>query len=163
MSRLTTKPTKWHVCPVKTQISLGIHPIWSESSLSAWRNLGSLATHWAHSEDPDQMGRGRCPGWPESLLGAHAILLVMSWGSSFFSFYDNSWKVNIYYGDWFRGADQPGIGSGVPTSLGLVQGCRPAWDWFRGADQPGIVSGVPTSLGLVQGCRPAWDCSSCQL
>ena len=26
------------------------------SSLSAWRNLGSLATHWAHSEDSDQTG-----------------------------------------------------------------------------------------------------------
>ena len=46
-----TKLTKWHVCPAKTQISLGIHPVWSESSLSAWRKLGSLATHWAHSED----------------------------------------------------------------------------------------------------------------
>ena len=27
MSRLMTKPTKWHVRPVKTQISLGIHPV----------------------------------------------------------------------------------------------------------------------------------------
>ena len=40
--------------PAKTQISLGICPVWSESSLSAWRKLGSLATHWAHSEDSDQ-------------------------------------------------------------------------------------------------------------
>ena len=46
-----TKPTKWHVPPVKTQISLGTRPVWSESSLSAWRKLGSWATHWAHSED----------------------------------------------------------------------------------------------------------------
>ena len=46
-----TKPTKWHVRPAKTQISLGIRPVWSESSLSAWRKLGSLATHWAHSKD----------------------------------------------------------------------------------------------------------------
>ena len=29
----------------------------SESSLSAWRKLGSLATHWVHSEDSDQTGR----------------------------------------------------------------------------------------------------------
>ena len=43
-----------NVRPVKTQISLGICPVWSESSLSTWRNLGSLATHWAHSKDwPD--------------------------------------------------------------------------------------------------------------
>ena len=48
-----TKPTKWHVCPVKTQISLGICQVWSESSLSAWRKLGSLATHWANSEVSD--------------------------------------------------------------------------------------------------------------
>ena len=42
MSRLVTKPTKWHVRPAKTQISLGIRPVRSESSLSAWRKLGSL-------------------------------------------------------------------------------------------------------------------------
>ena len=27
MSRLVTKPTKWHVRPAKTQISLGIRPV----------------------------------------------------------------------------------------------------------------------------------------
>ena len=45
------KTNKMTVCSVKTQISLGIRTVWSESSLSAWRNLGSLATHWAHSQD----------------------------------------------------------------------------------------------------------------
>ena len=30
-----TKPTKWHVCAAKTHISLGIHPVRSESSLCA--------------------------------------------------------------------------------------------------------------------------------
>ena len=52
-----TKPTKWHVRPAKTQISLAIRPVWSESSLSAWRKLGSLATHWAQNEDSYQTGR----------------------------------------------------------------------------------------------------------
>ena len=33
------------VRPAKTQISLGIRPVWSESSLSAWRKLCSLSTH----------------------------------------------------------------------------------------------------------------------
>ena len=51
-----TKPTKWPMCPAKTPISLGIHPVWSESSLSGWRKLGSLATHWAHSEGSVQTG-----------------------------------------------------------------------------------------------------------
>ena len=44
------------VPPAKTQISLGIRPVWSESLLSAWKKLGSLAT--------------QCPGWSESSLGA---------------------------------------------------------------------------------------------
>ena len=35
MSHDMSKPTKWHVRPAKTQISLGILPVWSESSLSA--------------------------------------------------------------------------------------------------------------------------------
>ena len=56
MSCLMTKPTKWHMHPAKTQISLDIHPVWSESSLSAWRKLGSLATYWVHSKDSDQTG-----------------------------------------------------------------------------------------------------------
>ena len=56
LSRLVTKPTKWHMRPAKTQISLGTHTVWSESSLSAWKKLRSLATHWAHSEDSDQTG-----------------------------------------------------------------------------------------------------------
>ena len=51
LSRLMTKQTKWHVRPAKPQISLGIRPVWSEYSLSARRKLGSLATHWALSED----------------------------------------------------------------------------------------------------------------
>ena len=46
MSRLMTKPTKWHVRPATTQISLGIRPVWSEALLSTWRTLRSLATHW---------------------------------------------------------------------------------------------------------------------
>ena len=57
MSRLVTKPTKWHVRTAKTLIRLGIRPVWSESSLSTWRKLRSLATRWAHSEYSDQIGR----------------------------------------------------------------------------------------------------------
>ena len=51
------KTNKMTVRPAKTQISLGIRQVWSESSLSAWRKLGSLATYWAHSKASDQTGR----------------------------------------------------------------------------------------------------------
>ena len=43
--------------------------VWSESSLSTWRKLGSSATHWAHSEDSDQTGR--MPQADLSLRWAH--------------------------------------------------------------------------------------------
>ena len=62
------KTNKMTVRPAKTQISLGIRPVWSESSLSAWRNLGSSSTHWVHSEDPDQTGR--MSSWLGSSLSA---------------------------------------------------------------------------------------------
>ena len=55
-TKISRSTTKWHVHPVKTQVSLGIHPVWLESLLSAWRNLGSLTTHWVNSEDADLTG-----------------------------------------------------------------------------------------------------------
>ena len=52
-----TKPTKWHVRPAKTHISLGIRPVWSESSLCAqWVAKDPSFLH-ADSEDSDQTGR----------------------------------------------------------------------------------------------------------
>ena len=79
MSWLVAKPTKWHVRPAKTQISLGIRPVWSESSLSAWRKLGFLATNWVHSKDSQT---GRMPRLIRVLAGRTVILLVLSWGGS---------------------------------------------------------------------------------
>ena len=70
------KTNNMAVRPVKTQISLGICPVWSESSLSAWRKLGSLATHWAHSEDSDQTGQMPRLIWV--FTGCTLILLVLS-------------------------------------------------------------------------------------
>ena len=75
------KTKKMTVRPAKTQISLGIRPVWSESSLSAWRKHWSLATHWAHTEDSDQTGRMPRLIWV--FAGRTVILLVLSWGGSF--------------------------------------------------------------------------------
>ena len=72
------------VRPAKTQISLGIRPVWSESSLSAWRNLGPLATHWAHSKDADQTGRMPRLIWV--FAGRTVILLVLSCCGSYDDF-----------------------------------------------------------------------------
>ena len=66
--------------PAKTQISLSICLVWSESLLSAWGKLGSFATHWVLSENSDQTG------WMPRLIwvfpGLTGILLVLSWGGS---------------------------------------------------------------------------------
>ena len=74
------KTTKMTVRPAKTQISLCICPFWSASSLSAWRNLRSLATNWVHREDSDQTG------WMTRLIWVFswrtATLLVLSWCGS---------------------------------------------------------------------------------
>ena len=45
---------KWNEPPHDTTNKMTVCPVWSESSLFAWSKLGSLTTHWAHSEDSDQ-------------------------------------------------------------------------------------------------------------
>ena len=77
------KTNKMICAPAKSQISLSIRPVGSESSLCAWRNLGSshVANHWAHSEDSDQTGRMPRLIWV--FAGRTSFLLVSSWGDSF--------------------------------------------------------------------------------
>ena len=53
-----------------------------QSSLSAWRNLGPLATHWVHSEDSDQTGRMPRLIWV--FAGCTITLLVLSCRGSIF-------------------------------------------------------------------------------
>ena len=77
------------VRPAKTQISLGIRPVWSESSLSAWRKHGSLAIYWTHSEDSDQTGRMPRLIWV--FAGRTLILFVLSCRSSIIF----PWKKNF--------------------------------------------------------------------
>ena len=56
-----------------------------DSSLSAWRNLGSLATHWAHSEDSDQTGRVPRLIW--DFAGRTLIVLVLSCRGSYYHYF----------------------------------------------------------------------------
>ena len=56
---------------------LGIRPVWSESSLSAWRKHGSLATHWVHREDSDQTGRMPRLIWVFTGRTCHFVGFVM--------------------------------------------------------------------------------------
>ena len=76
------KTNKMRVRPAKTQISLGICPVWSESSLCThWVAMDPRFLH-ADSEDSDQTG------WKPRLIwvfaGRRLILLVLSYRGSFF-------------------------------------------------------------------------------
>ena len=65
----------------------------TESSLSAWRQLESLAILWAQAKTLIRLGG--CPGWSESSRGAHAILLVLSCAGSYN--FSKSWNgLNIH-------------------------------------------------------------------
>ena len=70
------------VRPVKTWISLGICPVCSESSLCTQWVAKDPSFFHADSKDFDQTGWMPRLIWVLAGLGAHAILLVLSWGSS---------------------------------------------------------------------------------
>ena len=80
LSRRMTAPTKWPVCPAKTQIGLGIIPVWSVFPVCMkkyWALNYLLSAQWR------LIRLGGCAGWSESSLGAHANVLVLSCGGSF--------------------------------------------------------------------------------
>ena len=74
-----TKPTKWHVCPAKTQISLGIHPDWSESLLCAQWVAKDPSFLQADSEDSDQTERMPRLIWVFTGCICHFVGFVMRW------------------------------------------------------------------------------------
>ena len=91
LSRLMTKPTKWHVRQAKTRISLGIRPVWSESSLCAQWVANDPSFLHADSEDSDQTGR-----WLNyDLYSCNYMIWATSW-ENLFMLYANK-----------KGADQP--------------------------------------------------------
>ena len=76
------KTNKVPMCTTKTQISLGIHPVWSESSLCAhWVAKDPSFLH-ADSEDSDQIGRMPTLIWV--FAGRTTTLLVLSRGGSYY-------------------------------------------------------------------------------
>ena len=76
------KTNKMTMRSAKTQISLGIRPGWSESSLCAqWVAKDPSFLH-ADSEDSDQTGRMPRLIWV--FAGRTATLVVLSWGGSFY-------------------------------------------------------------------------------
>ena len=96
MSRLMTKPTKWHVHPAKTRISMGIPPVWSVFAVrmkKAW----VLSHPSAHSEDWSDWADAQAD---LNLRWAHShFVLVLSWCGSnihlIIAPWSLSWRSNI--------------------------------------------------------------------
>ena len=93
-----TKPTKWPLCPAKTQITLCIRP---------GRLECLLCVQWVAKDKP-VFG---CSGWSESSLGRHVILLVISCGGSF-SFV-NAFKDLV----WHPGMTKQLVGRRIKRSM----------------------------------------------
>ena len=70
------------ICTQRRLRSAGASAQSDQSSLSAWRNLWSLATHWTHSEGSDQTG----------------LIWVLSGHTSFYWFcHVQSFKIRIFH------------------------------------------------------------------
>ena len=81
LSRLISKPAKW-LCVQRRRRSA-----WA--SAKSDQNLRCVFYGWLRTQAffkrtvKTLIRLGGCPGWSESLLGTHAISLVLSWGGSF--------------------------------------------------------------------------------
>ena len=89
------KTNKMTVRPAKTQISLGIRPVWSESSLCALLVAQDPSVLQADSEDSDQTRRMPRLIWV--FAGRKVILLVLSCCGSF---YVVLWSGDLEYILW---------------------------------------------------------------
>ena len=69
-----------NVCPAKTQISLGIRPVWSESPLCAEWVAKDPSFLYVDCKDSDQTGQMPRLIWV--FAGHTVILLVLLWGGS---------------------------------------------------------------------------------
>ena len=117
MSRLMTNPTKWHVRPATTQISRGIRPVWSESSLcTQWIAKDPSFLH-TDSEDSDQTGRMPrliCLRWAHISFcwfchkAAHVLCVIQLVSSMIFCILHNTsdncsiYANNVSYISWHR-------------------------------------------------------------
>ena len=96
ITRNVGKHTFRYVRPAMIQISLRIRAVWSESSLSAWRNFASLAIQNASSEDSDQTARMRLmwKRWLSYKGTCHVILLKLH--DMYLYKTDNFFHINHY-------------------------------------------------------------------
>ena len=76
------KTNKMTMRPAKTQISLGIRPVWSVLAVCMTNAFGGeLPIAYIERTAKTLIRLGGCPGW-SVFAGRTVILLVLSWGDS---------------------------------------------------------------------------------
>ena len=106
-------PTKWHMHPAKTH-QPGHPP--SLIRVFAVRIKKAWVLSYPLNAQRRLIRQGGCPGWPESLLGAQIILLVLSWGGSIVTYTKNQENWNILTILSFR-IDRSGKTAQIPIRL----------------------------------------------
>ena len=150
------------LCPQqRLRINLDIHPVWSESSLSAWRNLGSLATHWAHSEDSDQTGRMPRLIWV--FAGHTVILLVLSCCSliTLFSLRKKKYILGVVGTVVDTGAGVVWLATAMAASLGWTATNNGHYIWVKSPEN--LFLEISDQVTLKSACLlESWsfDCSN---
>ena len=121
------KTNKMSVRPAKTHISLGIRPVWSESSLCAqWVAKDPSFLH-ADSEDSDQTGRIPRLNW---VFAGHKVILLVFVMSRLLYFY------SLCLLSCARGP----VTSWYVTIKGVVTRREPAYLWLKDIPWPFIMS-----------------------
>ena len=76
------------------QTKITVHPVKTQISLSAWRKLVSLDTHWSHSEDWSVWSDAQGDRWAHS----HFVCFVMLRLICMYSIASNCiFKINVWY------------------------------------------------------------------
>ena len=106
-----------------------------QSLLSAWRKLGSLATHWAHNKDSDQPERMRRLIWVFNGRTCHFVGFVMRWLKLVYSCWWTEGPTHI----WNNIIPQQNIKLRLPPSFYYTRICKKfLLLWMKTENQDGI-------------------------
>ena len=88
--------------PAKTQISLSLRSVWSESSPSAWVYLGSLAIYWHTAKTLIRLGSGRIRPSDLSLHWEDRTLCLFCHAAAYIYIYRDSYHLVVFMvlGGW---------------------------------------------------------------
>ena len=157
-----TKPKKW-VCTQRRLRSAWASAQSDQSSQSEWRNLGSLANHWAHSKDSDQTGRMprliwvfaghtlillvlSCSGWYVHCIKAD-VQTCITWKCRLFI-----WFLQLLNHAWLLYCSCKGLEISCMVSLWKISWPCNLYALISHTEMSVIYTWIPSPLPCVRGC-----------